>query len=477
MSFLREISPMAKKFFVSEKDILASHAARITAEIHQGERKGYTEVLDLSSGDLHRGGIKPITFVRQVLAACFYPALLQDDSLPLDVRKRAQSLLRECEGGSVGSYTDSCGIAKIKHCVSKFITRRDGGAPSSPENIFFTSGSQRALMIMLKLLVQSKDSCQTGVLIPVPSYASFNLALTVQGVVMIPYQLYEEQGWKLQVQELRRALHAGRRTCNPVALYICNPGNPTGHVQSRESIAEVIQLAAEERVFLLVDEVYQNCVYGAGTEFYSYKKVLSEMGSTISTTVELASFNSASKGFMGECGLRGGYVELVNLDPSVMEYIRKLFYTESCTPIGGQIALDLMADPPKPGDPSFPTFSKEVQSIKNMICKNTHRMQEVFEEMPGISCQPLKGGFFVFPRLYFPHRAIQWAKNKNMEPDMAYCFHLLEETGLHVRPGCEYGQKEDSYHIRLCLANEEDIMEDALQRLKTFHKCFMKEFA
>uniref|UniRef100_A0A8C0XVP3 alanine transaminase n=1 Tax=Cyprinus carpio carpio TaxID=630221 RepID=A0A8C0XVP3_CYPCA len=477
MSFLKEISPLVKNNFLSGIDVLSRRAAQIRAEIQQGERRNYNEVLDLSSGDLHRGGIKPITFVRQVLAACLYPALLEDDSLPLDVKQRAESLLKECDGGSVGSYTDSSGIAKIKHCVSQYITRRDGGVPSSPDNIFIKSGSQTALMIMLKLLIRSKDSCQTGVLIPVPTYASFTLALEEQGAAIIPYHLCEEQGWTLQVEELRKALHTGRKTCNPVALYICNPGNPTGHIQSRKSIEEVIRFAAEERLFILADEVYQSCVYADDTEFYSYKKVLSEMGSTISSTVELASFNSVSKGFMGECGLRGGYVELVNLDPAVKEYARRLFSTRSCPPVVGQMALDLMANPPKPGDPSFPTFSEEAQSIKNMICKNTDRIQEVFAELPGISCQPLKAGFFVFPCLHFPPKAIKWAKKRQMEPDMLYCLHLLEETGLHVRPGCEYGQRKDSHHIRLFVATQENIMEDALQRLKTFHTRFMKEFS
>uniref|UniRef100_A0A8C1UCL0 alanine transaminase n=1 Tax=Cyprinus carpio TaxID=7962 RepID=A0A8C1UCL0_CYPCA len=395
-------------------------------------------------------------FYLQVLAACLYPALLEDDSLPLDVKQRAESLLKECDGGSVGSYTDSSGIAKIKHCVSQYITRRDGGVPSSPDNIFIKSGSQT---IMLKLLIRSKDSCQTGVLIPVPTYASFTLALEEQGAAIIPYHLCEEQGWTLQVEELRKALHTGRKTCNPVALYICNPGNPTGHIQSRKSIEEVIRFAAEERLFILADEVYQSCVYADDTEFYSYKKVLSEMGSTISSTVELASFNSVSKGFMGECGLRGGYVELVNLDPAVKEYARRLFSTRSCPPVVGQMALDLMANPPKPGDPSFPTFS-EVTVIGDL---------EVFAELPGISCQPLKAGFFVFPCLHFPPKAIKW--KRQMKPDMLYCLHLLEETGLHVRPGCEYGQRKDSHHIRF------NIMEDALQRMKTFHTRFMKEFS
>lgn len=53
------------------------------------------------------------------------------------------------------------------------------------------------------------------------------------------------------------------------------------------------------------------------------------------------------------CGLRAGYVELVNLDPAVMKYIYTLFSKDSCSPVLGQIALDLMTDPPKPGDPSY----------------------------------------------------------------------------------------------------------------------------
>lgn len=56
------------------------------------------------------------------------------------------------------------------------------------------------------------------------------------------------------------------------------------------------------------------------------------------------------------CGLRAGYVELVNIDPEVMECIFKLFSKDSCAPVLGQIALDIMAKPPQPGDPSYPLY-------------------------------------------------------------------------------------------------------------------------
>lgn len=103
---------------------------------------------------------------------------------------------------------------------------------------------------------------------------------------------------------------------------------PLGHVQSSESIREVIQFVSEKRLFLLADEVvlkfqllakhnvnecanqhvglccplqvYQDYVLGENNEFVSYKRVLTEMGLPLSDSVELASFHSASKGYLGE---------------------------------------------------------------------------------------------------------------------------------------------------------------------------------
>uniref|UniRef100_A0A4W5REY3 alanine transaminase n=1 Tax=Hucho hucho TaxID=62062 RepID=A0A4W5REY3_9TELE len=438
--------------------------------IHGFTLKPSKDVIDVSWGDKHRGGVQPLTFVRQVLAACLYPQLVHSYKLPEDVRQRVQSLLGACVGGSVGSYTPSGGISYIQCSVSNFISRRDGGVPSSPENIFMTSGSQRSIMHVLKLLVHNQASLPTGVLTAVPTYSSFKMMLQRLGAAIVPYYLDEEQGWAMEVEELRRALQASKGVCNPVALYVINPGNPTGHVQSRKCIEEVIRFAAEERLFLMADEVYQESVFGEGCEFVSYKKVLSEMGPPLSHTVKLASFHSASKGFMGECGLRGGYVELVNLDPTVMRYAYTIFSTDICAPVTGQLALELMANPPRPGDPSYPT-----QSIQAMLVHNMNWVPEVLNNIPGISCQPMMGGAFVFPRLYLPQAATEKAKVVGMQPDLWYCKRLLEEAGVCVGPGCQYGQKEGTHHIRynplsLSLAT-------VLKRLKDFHLHFLKEFS
>lgn len=83
--------------------------------------------------------------------------------------------------------------------------------------------------MVLKVLVQSEVSIKTGVLTPVPSNPTFNMAVTAQGGLVVPYYLCEEQGWALQLEELSRALHNARRQCNPTVLYIINPGSSTGN--------------------------------------------------------------------------------------------------------------------------------------------------------------------------------------------------------------------------------------------------------
>nr|XP_015209553.1 PREDICTED: alanine aminotransferase 2-like isoform X3 [Lepisosteus oculatus] len=432
---LNEVNPYVRSIKVLDKEFIRMRAREIRKELLQGVKKPYKKLIDVSSGDAHMAGMKPISFLRQVLAVCLYPELLHSDRFPSDVEQRAQRLLKNCEGGSLGSYSPPCGIVSIRRSVSEFISQRDGGVPSDPDNIFITSGGQDAIRCILKILVHGEGHAQTGVLMPVPSYSYFKIAVLEVGGAIVPYHLSEEQGWDMQVNELRRALQTARGHCSPRALYIINPGNPTGHVQSRESIEEVIRFAAEEKLFLLVDEVYQQTVFGEGSAFVSYKKVLYEMGPSYSDMVELASLHSVSKGFTGECGLRCGYVEFVNLDP------------------------------------------EESQAILETLAHNARRVQETLDSLPGVSYQPVQGSLYIFPRLHLPPRAVEQARAEGMEPDRFYCSRLLEEAGVCSTPGCDVGQREGTYHIRLCNLVPLDTMEDMLDRLNSFHPRFMQEFS
>lgn len=92
-------------------------------------------------------------------------------------------------------------------------------------------------------------------MIPIPQYPLYSAAISELDAIQVNYYLDEENCWALNVNELRRALNEAKAYCNPKVLCIINPGNPTGQVQNRKCIEDVIHFAWEEKLFLLADEV------------------------------------------------------------------------------------------------------------------------------------------------------------------------------------------------------------------------------
>uniref|UniRef100_A0A8C6V733 alanine transaminase n=1 Tax=Neogobius melanostomus TaxID=47308 RepID=A0A8C6V733_9GOBI len=385
----------------------------------------------------------PCPLVSQVLAASLHPVLLQDDTFPPDVRQRAQQVLDTCPGGSVGVYSSSAvGMPYVLQQIAAFISRRDGGVPAHPSNILFHSGSQSLLKFVLNLLSSGRDEVQNGVLTPVPYPHTLPRLLQFHSLALVPYKLKQEQDWAVDMEQLHRAVTDARAHCNPRALFICNPGMPTGQVQDRKTIERIIRFAAAEGLLLLVQEFYQDCVYGPDIEFLSYRKVLFEMGQEYSEHMELISFNSLSNGSLGECGLRGGYMELVNTDKAVYERLNVLSALIA-SPVLTQFALEIMINPPIPGEPSYQKYSQSTLS------QNAQRGYEVLNNLKGVRCQPVMGGFFLYPRIDFPTRMIEEAKMLGLPADVLYCQMLLDKTGVAVGAGYENGSNDNTcYYIR-----------------------------
>uniref|UniRef100_A0A8C5A2S4 alanine transaminase n=1 Tax=Gadus morhua TaxID=8049 RepID=A0A8C5A2S4_GADMO len=459
MSQHRLVNPLVRNIRALKRGALVRQAVRIEEEIKQGMKKPYNEVIDVSRDNPHATGMKPMSFSRQVIASCIYPELIDSDKMPLDVRERAKTLL-ECIGGSVGCYSDTIGIPIMRDSVSDFLTRRDEGVPSASGNIFITHGSDHGFGLLLTMLVRGDRSPLVGVLTPVPSQ-DFGNALVASGATAVPYYLDGQQGWRLHTEELQRALRSAREVCDPIALYVINPGDPTGHVQSRESMEEIIRFVYEEKLLLFANEDHQDILIGEGCMFISYKKVLAEMGSPFSDAVELASIHSASKGFMGEGGLHGGYLELVNFDPSVQIEFDRLISLLGL-PIIGQLALEVMLNPLQPGEPSYEQYQEKWDWAEQLYGSWLTMALNL------CVCR--------FGRLRITHVLVIFQEEEKL-PDFFYCSRLLEQTGLCVCPGSDLGLPEGTYHIRLCIMTSVDTMEEVLRRLGKFHKQFMKDFS
>ncbi|XP_032923879.1 alanine aminotransferase 2-like [Catharus ustulatus] len=470
------MNPAIRRVEYAVRGPIVTRALEIEQELKKGLPKPFTEVIKANIGDAHAMGQQPITFLRQVTALCLCPELMKDESIPSDAKERAQRLLSACGGHSVGAYSASPGVQMVRENVARYIERRDG-VPATADDIFLSTGASDAIVNILKLLVSGEGSQRTGVLIPIPQYPLYSAALAELEAVQVNYYLAEERCWALDVAELRRALAEGRQRCCPRVLCIINPGNPTGQVQSRECIEDVIKFAYEERLFLMADEVYQDNIYAEGSAFHSFKKVLMEMGPPYSAEVELASFHSISKGFMGECGLRGGYVEVVNMNPEVKAQLAKLVSVRLCPPVLGQLILDTVMDPPKPGEPSYERFQAEKEAVLGALAEKARLTQEIFNQTPGIHCNPVQGAMYSFPRIELPPKALAAAKEKKQAPDMFFCMRLLEETGICVVPGSGFGQKEGTFHFRMTILPPTEKLKILLEKLSTFYTKFVKEFS
>merc|ERR1719195_388725 len=154
----------------------------------------------------------------------------------------------------------------------------------------------------MKLLTGPGTDKRPGVMIPIPQYP--------------PYS-------------------AAKEKCDIKAIVVINPGNPTGQVQNRDNIEAVIKFAAEKKLFVFADEVYQHNIYAEGSKFHSFKKVMTEMGAPYSG-LEVASFMTCSKGYMGECGIRGG-----------MAMLQKSISAKLCPTVIGQACMDVVVNPPR----------------------------------------------------------------------------------------------------------------------------------
>lgn len=97
--------------------------------------------------------------------------------------------------------------------------------------------------------------------------------------------------------------------------------------------------------------------------------------------------------------------------------------------------------------------------------------------LEGVSCQAPEGALYVFPTITLPPRAVAAAAAVDRAADAYYCMRLLEATGIVLVPGSGFGQKAGTYHFRSTILPPEAEMDAVVERIRTFHAAFMKEFA
>ncbi|KAJ2683535.1 alanine transaminase [Coemansia spiralis] len=326
-----------------------------------------------------------------------------------------------------------------------------------------SNSASGAVERVIDMLVSSPD---VGIMIPIPQYPLYTATLARVNAHAVPYYLQEDKDWQLSVSDLEHSLAEARAKGTDVrALVVINPGNPTGGCLLESNIAEIVRFCERHRLVIMADEVYQTNIYTETNPFVSFKKVVAQLGSD----VELFSFHSISKGMIGECGRRGGYYEAVNIDEKVMGQLLKLASVSLCPNVQGQMAVDIMVNPPRLGDASYEQYKAEVEDIFESMKRRAKKLAQAFNSLPNMSCNDAQGAMYCFPRVELPQAFIDEAKAKGQQPDSLYCMQMLEATGISVVPGSGFGQYPGTFHFRSTFLPPENLFDDFIDSFKRFH--------
>ena len=451
-------------------------ADKMQREISSGKRTDLKKIVFCNIGNPQAVGQKPLTFIRQVLSLVEYPELLHNPNIssiyPPDAIERANKYMEDSKFG-VGAYSNSQGFDFVLKDIADFIERRDG-YKANPKNIFLSNGASEGIQMFLNTIIRNEID---GVMLPIPQYPLYSALLSLLGGKRVDYYLDENKGWGLCMEELENSLMAARKDgTNVRAIVVINPGNPTGQCLEVENMKEIIKFCHKQDIILIADEVYQENIYVEGKKFTSFRKVLYDMGDEYKD-VQLFSCHSVSKGFLGECGQRGGYFELINFDEDVRDQIYKYASTRLCPNTIGQIVISIMTRPPKEGEPSYELYQKERNYILTELKERSILLTEELNKIPGIHCERPQGAMYIFPNVTLPPKFIEEAKKMGKQPDFLWAKHILEGAGVCVVPGSGFGQKPGTYHFRTTFLSDKESLKEATSRMKEVQEKIIKDYS
>jgi alanine transaminase len=127
------------------------------------------------------------------------------------------------------------------------------------DEIFLTEGASQGVHLLFSTLIMDKND---AIMIPIPQYPLYTASISLNGGSTAPYYLNESKGWQLDLEELESSIKKARSEGKNIkSIVIINPGNPTGSILSRDTIAKVLEFSVKNKLVVIADEVYRENVY------------------------------------------------------------------------------------------------------------------------------------------------------------------------------------------------------------------------
>lgn len=315
------------------------------------------------------------------------------------------------------AYSRSEGSEEYRKKIAQYYHQNQ--IPVSADEIIVTTGGSEALLFAMGTICDAGDE----VIIPEPFYANYNGFATASGVTIVPVISKIENNFALPpISEFEKLI-----TPKTKAILICNPGNPTGYLYSKEEIQTLAQIVIKHDLFLVADEVYREFTYD-GLEHYSILQEadMAEHGILI---------DSVSKRY-SMCGARIGC--LVSKNKQVIATALKFAQARLSPPTFAQIASEAALNTPQS---YFDDVIAEYQDRRNTLVK-------LLQEIPGVTVGIPKGAFYCIAQLPIKNsdKFAQWLL-EDFDVDGETVM-VAPAAGFYSTPGVGLNQVRIAYVLR-----------------------------
>jgi len=324
-------------------------------------------------------------------------------------------------------YTPSSGLHDLKLMAQKVTTKSRGFSPDI-DQLVVTTGANVQIYYAIACTVDPGDE----VIVPDPGFVSYFSILNFLNVKAVPVPLREELGFTMKVEDIEKSI-----TPRTKMIIINSPSNPTGGVVNKKLWKKIYDIAINNNLYILSDEIYARMVYSDSEKFFSP----SEFDHCKTNTIIVNGFSKAY-------AMTGWRLGVLTAPSHVAERVALLQETQlSC--VSGFIqraGIEALSD-------------RSSDYVNKMLEEYKHRrnlMVDGLNSVTGIHCYKPRGAFYAFPNI---------TNTGYKSRDMASA--MLEKAGIATAPGPVFGLQGEGY-LRFCYVNSIENIETMLEKLSKF---------
>lgn len=330
-------------------------------------------------------------------------------------------------------YTSNAGLMELREEICNYLYRTQGIRYHAAGEVLVTVGGSEAIDIGMRAMIN--PGIGEEVLIPQPSYVSYEPCAILAGAKPVIINLKAENEFRLTAEELRAAI-----TDKTKILILPFPNNPTGAIMERKDLEEIAKVCIEKDIYVMSDEIYGELTYKE-----KHVSIASLPGMQERTLL----INGFSKAY-AMTGWRMGYV----CGPKIiLEQMTKIHqFAIMCAPTTGQYA----------GIEALRNGDEDIKEMRTAYNQRRRFLMHAFREM-GLECFEPYGAFYVFPCI----------KEFGMTSE-EFATRFLEEEKVAAVPGTAFGDSGEGY-LRISYAYSLEKLKVAMERLARFVEKLRKE--